>query len=228
MRSASDAFRGSGQHVHTALVRDRVLLDVRAEVVLVGVFALQCVEDRVLRAQPHRGDDLTELEVEVDDAHPLARGASREIAEIGGKERLPAAAGGRGDREHAAGLTGSSWHHCGGSRGCGGLGDHRSGRLCELDRAIDGVDELLVVHGELQEIDGTGPHDLAQAAVGPPAERKHNAHARELLPDQPEALQSRPRPQARTGDEHVERPVVLEQLAHRTETRAGHDVGARP
>ena len=64
--------------------------------------------------------------------------------------------------------------------------------------------------------------DLRQAAVGPPAERKHNAHARGLLPDQPEALQSRPRPQAGTGDEHVRRPVVLDSSpTFRTESACG-------
>ena len=43
-----------------------------------------------------------------------------------------------------------------------------------------------------------------------------------------QALQSRPRAEARTGHEHVERAVVLEQLAHRAEARARHDLGTRP
>ena len=33
--------------------------------------------------------------------------------------------------------------------------------VCASSTAIDGVDELLVLHGELQEIDGTGPRSPA-------------------------------------------------------------------
>ena len=73
MRSASDGSRGRGEHVNAGLVLDRVLLDVRLEVGLVGVLALEGVEDRVLRAQPQGGGHLAELQVEVDDARPLRR-----------------------------------------------------------------------------------------------------------------------------------------------------------
>ena len=85
-----------------------------------------------------------------------------------------------------------------------------------------------VVDRQLQEVDGTRAHDLAEASVGAPAERQHDTHPGQLLADQAQTLQSRPCAQARTGHEHVERAVVLEQLAHRAEARAGHDLGTRP
>ena len=72
MRSASDGSRGAASTLTPVSCCDAVLLDVGLQVGLVGVLALEGVEDRVLRPQAQGGGHLAELEVEVDDAHPLA------------------------------------------------------------------------------------------------------------------------------------------------------------
>ncbi len=72
MRSASDGSRGAASTLTPVSWATQYSSMWACEVGLVGVLPLEGVEDRVLRAQPQGGGDLAELQVEVDDAHPLA------------------------------------------------------------------------------------------------------------------------------------------------------------
>ena len=118
-------------------------------------------------------------------------------------------------------------------RPCGAAGSGRLGRrggghgAGELDAALDGLGELLVVDRELEEVDGSGADDVAEAGVGPAAEGQHEAHGRQLLADQPEPGQPGTGAEARPGHEHVEGPFALEDLGDRAHARARHDLRLR-
>ena len=183
------------------------------EVGLVGVLPLEGVEDRVLRPQPQRGGHLAELQVEVDDAHPSLRVAGEEVGQVGGVEGLAAAAGGGRDRVHGGRPAGR------GGRGAAAAGAWATvvagAGAGQLDAALDGLGQLLVVDGELEQVDGAGAHDVAEAGVGTAAEGQHEAHGRQLLADQPEPGEARPGAQAGAGHQHVEGTVALQDLGHR-------------
>ena len=76
--------------------------------------------------------------------------------------------------------------------------------FAEVDGPLDGVDELLVLDRELQEVDGAGADDVAQRRVGPAAEGEHEAHAG--WSSWMTARRARPErvPRLGPGDEHVE------------------------
>ena len=92
---------GGGQHAEAALVGDEELVEMLAEVeVGVVAVAVQGVVDRVVGPQPQRRRHLAELQVEVDQDHPLPGVAGQEQRHVGGHEGLAAAAGGGADGEH--------------------------------------------------------------------------------------------------------------------------------
>ena len=137
----------------------------------------------------------------------LLRVAGEEVGEVGGVERLAAAAGGRGDRVHGGRAAGGRRPAAAGG---GGLRDARRPGAVPASSmaALDGLGQLLVVDRELEQVDGAGAHDVAEAGVGPAAEGEHEAHGRQLLADQPQPGQARPGAEAGPGDEHVEGPSL--------------------
>ena len=192
----------------------QVLVDVRPQVGLVGVVALQGVEDREPRPQSEGRGHLAELKVEVDDAHLLLGVVGEEAGQIGGVERLAAAPGRRRRREHGRGLGGF------GGEGGGDRGHGRLSRLAELDGPLEAREHGLVARRQLEHVDCAGAHDVAQAGVGPAREREQHAHRRLVVVDHLEPGQARAGAQGGPGDEHVERTVGLHHVADRADARA--------
>jgi hypothetical protein len=81
---------------------------------------------------------------------------------------------------------------------------------------------------QLQEVHGACPDDVSQLGVRAGAEGEHDAHSRQLVVDDLQPGQAGFGAQARAGDQHVERSVVGEHVAHRAEALAGDHLGAGP
>ena len=85
---------GGGQHAEPVRMGEQVVVEDVVEVVAVRLGG-QEVDDRQLAAQPQGGRHLAELEVEVDQHHPLAGGPGQELGGVGGQKGLAAPARGR-------------------------------------------------------------------------------------------------------------------------------------
>ena len=101
--------------------------------------------------------------------------AGEEVGEVGGVEGLAAAAGGRGDRVHRRpAARRPRGPRCGERRGrpwpAGAVPASSMARSRRLG-------QLLVVDRELEQVDGAGAHDVAEAGVGPAAEGQHELMA---------------------------------------------------
>ena len=200
---------------------DQVLLDVGLQVGLVGVVPLEDVEDREAGPEPQGGGHLAELQVEVDDAGPLSRVLGEEVRQVGGVEGLPATAGGGGGREHRS--------HCGavavGGDERGRLGDHPL--VAELQRPLDALGENLVLHRQLEQVEGARADDVPKLGLGPAVERQQHGHGRQLVVDHLEAGQPRAGSEAGPGDQHVEGTFAGQDVSDRTHPGAEGHLGPR-
>ena len=164
--------------------------------------------------QPQGGGHLAELEVEVDDAHPLAGVAGEEVGEVGGVEGLAAAAGGGGDREDRARPAGDRGRRRRATAAASGAVTGAAAAASSMPRSIASASSL----------SSTGSWSRSMAPVGTMSRRLASGRrlkartrlmAGQLLADQPEPGEARAGAEAGAGDEHVERALGLEHLAAR-------------
>ena len=138
------------------------------EVVVVDGLPGQQVRDREPRPEVQRGGDLAELQVQIDQAHALARLGGEVARQVGGVERLAAAPAGRGHGEHL-GELGTIDHHALSHDGRG-RGGARLRDVGDVEGPLQRVGELALARRVLDQLHRAGPDDVAQAHLGLGAE----------------------------------------------------------